>query len=57
MCINPFASLQMHYLEERARLQATVRLSRVFNFENPYNVAGGTSAWAAAGYPVETDRQ
>ncbi len=40
-----------------ALVQATVRLSRVFNFEDPYNVAGGTSAWVAAGYPLETDSQ
>ena len=40
-----------------ALLQATVRLSRVFKFENPYNVAGGTSAWVAAGYPLEFDDQ
>ncbi|KAK9842079.1 hypothetical protein WJX81_007557 [Elliptochloris bilobata] len=36
--------------------QATVRLSRVFNFDDAYNVAGGTSAWVAAGYPLETDK-
>lgn len=31
-----------------------MRLSRVFNFDNAYNVAGGTGEWAAAGYPLET---
>ena len=33
--------------------QAAVRLSRVFSFSKVVNVAGGTSAWIAAGFPVE----
>ena len=33
--------------------QATVRLSKVFGFQQVINVKGGTSAWVAAGYPTE----
>ena len=33
--------------------QATVRLSKVFNFQQVINVKGGTQAWIAAGYPTE----
>ena len=33
--------------------QATVRLSKVFDFQQVINVKGGTSAWIAAGYPTE----
>lgn len=33
--------------------QATVRLSKVFGFQQVINVKGGTSAWIAAGYPTE----
>ena len=34
--------------------QATVRLSRVFGFPDVVNVAGGTSEWINAGFPIET---
>ena len=34
--------------------QATVRLSRVFGFPDVVNVAGGTSVWINAGFPIET---
>ncbi|BDA43376.1 probable thiosulfate sulfurtransferase GlpE at C-terminar half [Coccomyxa sp. Obi] len=33
--------------------QATVRLSRVFNFSDVVNVVGGTSKWIEAGYPID----
>lgn len=33
--------------------QATVRLSRVFNFSDVINVVGGTSKWIEAGYPID----
>jgi rhodanese-related sulfurtransferase len=42
--------------ELAAHAQATVRLTRVFAFEDAYNIAGGTYAWQAAGYPLEYDR-
>jgi rhodanese-related sulfurtransferase len=34
--------------------QATVRLTRVFNFPSVVNVVGGTSKWIDAGFPIET---
>ena len=33
--------------------QATVRLTRVFGFPDVVNVAGGTSEWINAGFPIE----
>lgn len=33
--------------------QATVKLNKVFGFQQVVNVKGGTSAWIAAGYPTE----
>ena len=33
--------------------QATVRLSRVFGFPDVVNIAGGTSEWINAGFPIE----
>lgn len=33
--------------------QAAVRLNKVFGFKQVVSVQGGTSAWIAAGYPIE----
>lgn len=37
----------------RRSAQATVKLTRVFGWANVANVAGGTSAWLAAGHEAE----
>ena len=42
----------------RRSAQATVRLTQVLDFDKDLvcNVAGGTSAWQAAGFPIEGGR-
>ncbi len=38
----------------RRSAQAVVRLNKVFGFTGAFNVKGGTSAWIAAGHPVQS---